>query len=144
MPASSKPPRKRRRPVLPRERKPRTLLEYFALMGTTSKYAIAGITHTFRTQRNMRNHVFACFAAIGLGLITGLSNVEWAAIALAIGLVISAELMNTAVEATVDLVTEEWHDLARIAKDAAAGAVLLSAIAAATVALLIFLPKWFN
>jgi undecaprenol kinase len=143
LPASSDRPRKkRRRPVLPRERKPRTLLEYFALMGTTSKYAIAGITHTFRTQRNMRNHCIACIGAVLLGLLTGLSPLEWVAIVLAIGLVIAAELMNTAVEATVDLVTEEWHDLARIAKDAAAGAVLLSAIAAAITALLVFLPKW--
>jgi diacylglycerol kinase len=113
LPASSDRPRKkRRRPVLPRERKPRTLLEYFALMGTTSKYAIAGITHTFRTQRNMRNHCIACIGAVLLGLLTGLSPLEWVAIVLAIGLVIAAELMNTAVEATVDLVTEEWHDLA--------------------------------
>lgn len=141
-----KPTRKNptRRPTLPRDRKPRGPLEYFALMGTTSKYAIAGIARTFRDQRNMRNHCIACACTILAGFALGISRMEWLAIVLAIGLVIAAELMNTAVEATVDLVTEEWRELAKVAKDAAAGAVFLSAATALVVAGIVFLPRIFG
>lgn len=127
----------RRRPVLPRERKPRGPAQYFALMGTTAKFALEGIAHTFRHQRNMRNYAGAAVLITLAGAWVGLGALEWAVLAVAYAMVFAAELMNSAVEATVDLVTEEWRELAKVAKDAAAGAVLVSAIGALTAALLI-------
>ena len=66
---------------------------------------------------------------------------EWAILALTIGLVISCELINTSIEATVDLVTEEYHPLAKVAKDTSAAAVFIFAIVAIIVGIIIFLPK---
>ncbi len=66
---------------------------------------------------------------------------EWAILILTIGLVISCELINTAIEAVVDLITEEYHPLAKVAKDTSASAVFIFAIVAVVVGLIIFLPK---
>lgn len=75
------------------------------------------------------------------GIILHISLQEWITVLILFGLVISLELVNTAVESTVDLVTEEKRPLAKKAKDTAAGAVLVSAIAAAIIGLMIFVPK---
>ena len=69
---------------------------------------------------------------------------EWAILALTIGLVISCELINTAIEAVVDLVTEDYHPLAKVAKDTSAAAVFIFAIVAVIVGIIIFLPKIIN
>ena len=71
----------------------------------------------------------------------GFSPLEWAALALMVVLVLAAEMVNTMVEALVDLVTTEYHPLAKVAKDVAAGVVLLTSIGAVVVGLLIFGPK---
>lgn len=105
------------------------------------KYAFDGIKHAFQTQINMRFHVLAAAIAIIIGLSFKLSFIEWGFIALAIALVLSAELFNTALEALTDLATQEVHPLAKVTKDCAAGAVLITAIFAAIVACLIFIPK---
>jgi diacylglycerol kinase len=104
-------------------------------------FAGQGVWHTVATQRNMRVHLAAGAAAVAAGLGLGISAVDWACIALAIGLVLTAEALNTVIEALADLCTEEYHPLAKIAKDAAAGAVLISALAAVGVAVAIFLPR---
>ncbi|NCJ06924.1 diacylglycerol kinase family protein [Synechococcales cyanobacterium C] len=105
------------------------------------KYAWAGVSHTFRTQRNFRIHVFVGTLAITLGLFLGLSGVEMAAVTLTSALVMILELMNTAIEAVVDLTVGcTYHRLAKTAKDCAAGMVLLSAIAALAVAAMVLLP----
>ncbi len=77
---------------------------------------------------------------LGLGLYCGLARWEWVAVALSVGAVWGAELLNTAVEAVVDLVSPEYHPLAGRAKDVAAGAVLVVALAALVVGLLVFGP----
>ena len=100
-----------------------------------------GIAQVVATQLNMRIHLAAAVAAIGLGLALGLSAVEWAILVLTITLVLSLETLNTAVEATVDRVSLEEHPHAKLAKDAAAGAVLLAAIGAVLVGLFLFGPK---
>ena len=129
--------RRRKRPVLPREGRPRGPIEYLALMGTTAKVALEGIAHTVRHQRNMRNYAAAAVLITCAGLWLGLPPLEWAVLAIAFAVVFAAELMNSAIEATVDLVTQEWHELAKVAKDAAAGAVLISAAGALAASLLI-------
>jgi diacylglycerol kinase (ATP) len=75
------------------------------------------------------------------GLVVRLSAVDWACIAAAIGLVLTAEALNTVVEALVDLCTDQYHPLAKIAKDTAAGAVLISSVAALGVGIAVFLPR---
>jgi diacylglycerol kinase (ATP) len=107
---------------------------------TSFKYAFSGMWHVLRTQRNARIHLLVALGVIVLGLWLGLSRTEWAIIALTIGLVLVAESFNTVAESAVDLMTGEYHPLAKIAKDVAAGAVLLMAITAVVVGLLILGP----
>jgi diacylglycerol kinase len=104
-------------------------------------FAAQGVWHVVRTQRNMRVHLLAGAAAIVAGLVVRVSAADWACIVLAIGLVLTAETLNTVVEALVDLSTDEFHPLAKAAKDMAAGAVLLSSVAAVGVAVAVFLPR---
>ena len=104
------------------------------------RYAFAGIWHTLKTQRNAKIHTAITVAVLLLGLWLRLPAPDWAVLALTIGVVFAAEIINTAIEAVVDLVAPEFQPLAKIAKDAAAGAVLVLAIAAVIVGLLILLP----
>lgn len=103
--------------------------------------ALAGVIHALRTQRNFRIHCFMAVLVFLLGYFLPLSRVEMAVLILTIGLVLVAELVNTAVEATVDLVTAEYHHLAKIAKNVAAAAVLLAAGAAVAIGFLLFFDK---
>lgn len=108
------------------------------------KFAFAGLWHVFRSQRNAKIHAAVAATVILLGLWLKLTAAGWAVIALTIGVVFAAEAMNTVVEALVDLAAPEFHPLAKIAKDAAAGAVLLLAMAAVIVGLLILGPPLFR
>jgi diacylglycerol kinase len=107
---------------------------------TSFRYAFAGLWYLLRTQRNARIHVSISLVIVALGLWLGLSTTQWAVIALTIGVVLVAESFNTVIEVIVDLVTEEYHPLAKIAKDAAAGAVLLMAMISVVIGLLILGP----
>ena len=105
------------------------------------KYAWAGVSYAFTTQRNFRIHSIIGTLAVSLGLFLNVSAVEMAIITLTCAIVMVLELLNTAIEAVVDLtVKQTYHELAKIAKDCAAGAVLMSAIAALIVAMWILLP----
>jgi diacylglycerol kinase (ATP) len=105
------------------------------------KYAWCGIGYAFQTQRNFRIHVCIGILAIGLGILLHLQAVEMAVIGLTSGLVLVMELLNTAIESVVDLtVKQNYHELAKIAKDCAAGAVLVSSLAAVLVAGVLLLP----
>jgi len=106
------------------------------------KYAWAGVSYAFQTQRNFRVHVIIGSLAVGLALFLKLSSVEIAVVGLTIGAVLAMELLNTAIESVVDLtVKQTYHELARIAKDCAAAAVLISALVAILVAGFLILPK---
>ena len=100
--------------------------------------AVAGIGHALRTERNIRIHLAATVGAISLAALLRITAVEWSVILLTIGLVWAAELLNTAIEAVVDLVSPGEHELARIAKDTASGAVLMTALTAVTVGAVVF------
>lgn len=106
-------------------------------------YAFEGIINTVKAERNMKIHCGFMLAVVVCGFIFRLTYTEWLICLALFGLVTSLELVNTAVEAVVDLVTEERKPLAKKAKDAAAGAVLVSAIFAAIIGLIIFVPKPF-
>lgn len=105
------------------------------------KYAAAGVLHSLRTQRNMRIHFTAVFPVLGLAFYFKIGPWEFLFLIFAITLVIMAEMFNTAVEAAVDLYSRELHPLARIAKDVAAGAVLVAAINSVVVACIVFYPR---
>lgn len=104
-------------------------------------YAFAGILTCIRQERNMRIHLTAAILVIAAGTILRISAAEWMICLILFGLVMSLEMVNTALEAVVDLVTQEKKPLAKKAKDAAAGAVLVSAIMAAVIGLMIFVPR---
>lgn len=105
------------------------------------KYAISGIVYGMKTQRNII--IQLCFAvlAIFFGAFLKISKIEWIVIIFTIMFVIFAEMINTAVETVIDLITEEYNKKAKIAKDVAAGAVLISAINAICMGLIIYLDK---
>ena len=104
-------------------------------------FAGQGVWHVVRTQRNMQVHLLIGVAAVVAGLILRIGAADWACVLTVIGLVLTAETLNTVVEALADLCTAEYHPLAKIAKDAAAGAVLIASAAALGVGLAIFLPR---
>ncbi len=94
----------------------------------------------FRTQTNARIHAGATLIVIASGFSFGISRGEWCAVITAIALVWTVEGVNTAIEAVVDLASPELHPLAGRAKDVAAGAVLLAAVASVVIGLLVFVP----
>ena len=103
-------------------------------------HAFHGIWHVLRTQPNAWIHAVATASAIVLGLWLRLSRIEWAILALTIGLVWTAEFINTALEAAVDLASPDIHPLAKIGKDVGAAAVLVAAIISVVIGLLVLGP----
>ena len=105
------------------------------------KYAFEGIFKGIKEEQNMKIHIAIMILVIIFGILFKISKIEWIICIALFGLVISMELINTAIENTVDLITKEKNEQAKLAKDVAAGAVLVSTIAAATIGLMIFVPK---
>lgn len=102
------------------------------------RYAYEGIGYALRSQRNMKFHFLASFAVLIAALILGLTKLEVLFLLLAMTLVIVTELINTAIEKTVDLAMPEIHPLAKIAKDVAAASVLVTAVFAVAVGMIVF------
>ena len=96
--------------------------------------AIEGIIYTFKFERNMKIHYFLAVVVLTASLFLGLKR-------FAISLVVIAEMFNTAIEKTIDMITDEYHVLAKIAKDVAAGGVLIAALNSAVVGYLLFYNK---
>ena len=103
-------------------------------------YAFSGVRYALRTQRNVRVHTFIGSLAILMGIILRISAIEFAMIFIAITGVFIAEMFNTVIELSIDLSTPEYNPLAKIAKDVAAGAVLLNAVLAIIIGLFVFGP----
>ena len=104
-------------------------------------YAFEGIWAVISKERNMQIQCCAMVLVIAAGLFFKVSLTKWCLCFILFGLVMALEMVNTAVESVVDLVTEERKPLAKLAKDAAAGAVLIAAIMAAVTGCLIFIPE---
>ncbi len=102
------------------------------------KYAGEGILHCFRTQKHMRFHFVVLILVLLSGLLLGLDARDMLVLLFCISLVIAMEMVNTAVEAVVDMITQNYHPLAKLAKDVAAGAVLVASINAMIAGLIIF------
>jgi len=103
-------------------------------------HAFSGLFFALRTQRNLPIHLSVAAGVVALGVWLGLSTTQWAILALTIGSVLAAELLNSSLEVVVDMVSPDYHPLAKRAKDVAAGAVLLAAMVSVLVGLLILGP----
>jgi diacylglycerol kinase len=104
-------------------------------------FAGKGLYYAFRTQVNFRFHCGAALVVAFFGWYFNLNHTEWLWILVSITMVLVLELVNTAIEALVDLVSPNYHQKAGIAKDTAAAAVLIAALFAASIGLIIFIPK---
>jgi diacylglycerol kinase len=104
-------------------------------------YAFAGLGYAYKSQFNFKVHVIALVVTVTAGWWYKLPAVEWLWVIIASGLVLVTELLNTAIEVLVDLVSPAVHPKARIIKDVAAGAVLVAALTALVIGLVIFIPK---
>jgi diacylglycerol kinase len=104
-------------------------------------YAISGLIRAFLLENNMKIHLLAAIASVGLGIWLHIHFVEWALIVICIALVIAFELMNTAVEKICDRISTDVHPLTKFIKDVSAAAVLVVSIASLITGLLIFVPK---
>ena len=105
------------------------------------KYAICGIITGFKEERNMKIHTLAVIIVVILGITLKISKTEWIICLILFGIVISAELFNTAIETVVDIAMPEINEKAKIAKDVSAGAVLIQAIISTIIGIIIFAPK---
>lgn len=106
--------------------------------------AVQGFCEALRGERNLQIHLCVTALVIGWGAYLQVSFMEWAILLLCIGVVISVELLNTAVETVVDLVSPEHHELARKAKDIAAAAVLITTIMAVIIGGLLLINPLYN
>jgi diacylglycerol kinase (ATP) len=104
-------------------------------------YAIEGVIHVLRTQRNMRIHFAIAVAVLVIAVAVGVSRVELIVLLLSITFVLVSEMINTAIEGTIDAATTSFDPMAKLAKDIAAGAVLISAVNAVAVGYLVFAGK---
>ena len=108
------------------------------------KYAIEGIWTSFKTERNMKIHIFIMILVIIAGIILKINKSEWIICIILFAIVIGSELFNTSIETIVDMVMPEKNEKEKIAKDVSAGAVLVVAIGAAIIGLVIFVPRILN
>ena len=115
-------------------RKPPNVLDSF-------NYAFEGIIHVLRTQRNMRIHFAIAFLVLVLALVVDVTKFELIALLLSITFVLIAEMLNTGIEAAIDIATTSFDPMAKIAKDIAAGAVLIATANALVVGYLVFAGK---
>lgn len=104
-------------------------------------HALCGIKEVFHHERNFKIHIFITSLVIISGIILKISIIEWLICLILFGIVLSLELINTAIETTVDICMPNKNEKAKIAKDTAAGGVLIGAIISSIVGLIIFLPK---
>ena len=105
------------------------------------KYAFKGIGSAFLTERNMKIHVTMMVLVIICGILFKISVLEWFICIACFGIVIGGEMFNTAIEQVVNIAMPEKDPRAKLAKDVSAGGVLVLALAAATIGLIIFVPK---
>ncbi|WP_232310466.1 diacylglycerol kinase family protein [Mesobacillus selenatarsenatis] len=116
-------------------------------LASSFKFGFEGIAAAAAKERNVQIHLAISVIVILSGFIFSINKYEWIAIILSIGGMVSMEMINTAIERTVDMYTKEYHPLAKQAKDIAAGAVLVFAIASVMIGIIIFLPRifaWFS
>ena len=105
------------------------------------KNCLDGISYVTKNEKNFKREIALGIIALILSYILKIDKIEFIIILTMICLVLTAEIINTAIERTVDLVTKEYHELARIAKDVSAGSVLVTSIFSLIIGIIIFIPK---
>lgn len=105
------------------------------------KNCLDGISYVTKNEKNFKREIALGIIALILSYILKIDKIEFIIVLTMICLVLTAEIINTAIERTVDLVTKEYHELARIAKDVSAGSVLVTSIFALIIGIIIFIPK---
>ncbi|WP_440895876.1 diacylglycerol kinase family protein [Amphibacillus sp. Q70] len=105
------------------------------------RYAINGLKYAYKNEINIRIHFIIACLVIMFGFVFSVSKLEWVLLLLMIGFVLTAELLNTAVETMLDYLAPDWHAMVGAIKDLTASAVLVASIIAAIVGMIIFLPK---
>lgn len=112
----------------------------FKRLKNSFKYSIDGLKYAYKYEQSMFIHFLVTIFVILMGLIFDISGFEWLLVFIVIGMVLSAELINTAIEAVVDMVTLEYNELAKIAKDCSSAATFVLSIIAFVMGLIIFIP----
>jgi diacylglycerol kinase (ATP) len=120
------------------------MIDFLKTRARSFRYAFGGWWYVIRTQRNAWIHAVVSLTVLGIAIWLGLNRYDWALIIIAIAMVWTAEFINTALEAIVDLASPEQHELARISKDVGASAVLIAAGSAALIGLIILGPPLWN
>lgn len=108
------------------------------------KNCFDGISYVITSEKNFKREIALGIIALLLSYILKISRIEFIIVLIMICLVLTSEIINTAIERTVDLVTKEYHELARIAKDVSAGSVLVMCIFSSLIGAVIFVPKIIN
>lgn len=108
------------------------------------KYAGEGFLSSFRTERNMKIHIVIMLLVILAGILLKIDKLDWIICIICFALVIAGEMFNTAIETVVNMAMPHKNELAKIAKDISAGAVLILAIGSAIIGMMIFIPKLLN
>lgn len=116
------------------------MISFFKTRMLAFRYAFAGWWYVIRTQRNAWIHAMISLIVLIIGLWLHIKPVEWALIVLAVAIVWTAEFINTALEAVVDLASPQHHPLARVGKDVGAAAVLIASLASILIGLLVLGP----
>ena len=104
------------------------------------RHAFDGVVHVITQERNARIHLLIALLVVGMGFVLRLGLLEWSLLLVAVGLVFTAEMLNTVVEILVDLTVQQVHPMAKVVKDVAAGAVLLMALVAVIIGFIVLGP----
>ena len=110
----------------------------------TFKYSAQGLAYAYKNEQSMWIHAAATIVTVTLGIIFSLSLTEWALIFIALGVILASELINTAIEAAVDLCTLEIHPLAKIAKDCGSAATFVLTLVSIVICLFVFIPHFIG
>ena len=110
----------------------------------TFKYSLDGLMYAYKNEQSMWIHAAGTIFTIVLGFIYSLSLTEWAIVFIALGVILASELINTAIEATVDLCTLEIHPLAKIAKDCGSAATFVLTLVSIVICLFVFVPNFIG
>lgn len=122
------------------KKKKNTLIKFLK----SFKYAFNGIIMALKSEFNLRFHFIATIFVIILGFLCKIDKYEWFICLILIGIVISSELFNTAIEKTIDIISPEYNKKAKFVKDVSSGAVLILAFISFLIGLIIFIPKMIN
>ena len=122
------------------ERKKKGIHRFF----NSVNYSVAGLRYAYKNEQSMTIHISITLTIIILGILLHITRLEWIICIFLLGMIMATELINTALEAVVDLITQDYHPLAKVAKDTASAAVFVFSIIAAIVGLLIFVPHFIN